>query len=67
MQLLSGIGLGTVFAAGCDSHALGVPRAEAPGEPGSDGYVSWLAGWDEEEHSPLNARLLPPEKVSAFH
>jgi hypothetical protein len=67
MQPLSSIGLGIVFAAGCDAHALGAPRAEALGKPGSDGYLSWLAGWDEEEQTSLGSPLShSPEKVSAF-
>ena len=47
MELSPQIGLGMVFAVGYDAHCLGLPRSTAPGEPGTDGYLAWLAGWDE--------------------
>jgi hypothetical protein len=53
MQPLSSIGLGIVFAAGCDAHALA--------------RLVRLPGWDEEEQISLGSPLShSPEKVSAF-
>jgi hypothetical protein len=65
MKFLVEIGLGIIFAAGCDARSLGMPRSTAPGEPGTDGHLSWLAGWDEAERAGPPTSY-PPKKVSAF-
>ena len=53
MNPLSNVGLGIVFAAGYDAYEFGLTRCAAPGEPGSVGFLSWLAGWDEAHESGL--------------
>jgi hypothetical protein len=41
------IGLGIVFAAGCDARTVGDPRSANPVEKGSPASSAWFAGWDE--------------------
>jgi hypothetical protein len=66
MKLLPSLGLGIIFAAGCDAYSLGMPRSAAPGETGTDGHLSWLAGWDEA-HQALDQIQAPAARPATEH